>query len=74
MKKNIKEQSVPSKSTVDPGMKNVVNAPKGELDILQNNGILRTKGVLSNLALYPDGNPRAIQVGNRKYYAARFHQ
>jgi len=74
MKKNIKEQSVPSKSTVDPGMKNVVNAPKGELDILQNNGILRTKGVLSNLALYPDGNPRAIQVGNKKYYAAKIYE
>lgn len=74
MKKNIKEQSVPSKATVDPGMKNVVNAPKGELDILQNNGILRTKGVLSNLALYPDGNPRAIQVGNRKYYAAKIYE
>jgi hypothetical protein len=74
MKKNIKEQSVPSKISVDPGMKNVVNAPKGELDILQNNGILRTKGVLSNLALYPDGNPRAIQVGNRKYYAAKIYE
>jgi hypothetical protein len=74
MKKNIKEQSVPSKATVDPGMKNVVNAPKGELDILQNNGILRGKGVLSNLALYPDGNPRAIQVGNRKYYAAKIYE
>jgi hypothetical protein len=74
MKKNIKEQSVPSKATVDPGMKNVVNAPKGELDILQNNGILRTKGVLSNLALYPDGNPKAIQVGNRKYYAAKMYE
>ena len=74
MKRNIKEQSVPSKATVDPGMKNVVNAPKGELDILQNNGILRGKGVLSNLALYPDGNPRAIQVGNRKYYAAKIYE
>lgn len=74
MKKNIKEQSVPSKATVDPGMKNVVNAPKGELDILQNNGILRTKGVLSNLALYPDGNPKAVQVGNRKYYAAKMYE
>ena len=74
MKKNIKEQSAPSKATVDPGMKNVVNAPKGELDILQNNGILRGKGVLSNLALYPDGNPRAIQVGNRKYYAAKIYE
>jgi hypothetical protein len=74
MKKNIKEQSVPSKATVDPGMKNVVNAPKGELDILQKNGILRGKGVLSNLALYPDGNPRAIQVGNRKYYAAKIYE
>jgi hypothetical protein len=74
MRKNIKEQSVPSKTIVDPGMKNVVNAPKGELDILQNNGILRTKGVLSNLALYPDGNPKAIQVGNRKYYAAKMYE
>ena len=74
MKRNIKEQSVPSKATVDPGMKNVVNAPKGELDILQNNGILRGKGVLSNLALYPDGNPRAIQVCNRKYYAAKIYE
>jgi hypothetical protein len=77
MKKNIKEQAtqpVPSKTPVDPGMKNVVNAPKGELDILQNNGILRGKGVLSNLALYPDGNPRAIQVGNRKYYAAKIYE
>jgi len=74
MRKNIKEQSVSSKAIVDPGMKNVVNAPKGELDILQNNGILRTKGVLSNLALYPDGNPRAIQVGNRKYYAAKIYE
>lgn len=77
MKKIIKEQStqpVPSKTPVDPGMKNVVNAPKGELDILQNNGILRGKGVLSNLALYPDGNPRAIQVGNRKYYAAKMYE
>ena len=74
MKKNIKEQSAPSKATVDPGMKNVVNAPKGELDILQNNGILRGKGVLSNLALYPDGNPKAVQVGNRKYYAAKMYE
>ena len=74
MKKNIKEQSAPSKATVDPGMKNVVNAPKGELDILQNNGILRGKGVLSNLALYPDGNPKAVQVGNRKYYAAKIYE
>lgn len=77
MKKNIKEQAsqpVPSKTSVDPGMKNVVNAPKGELDILQNNGILRGKGVLSNLALYPDGNPKAIQVGNRKYYAAKMYE
>ena len=77
MKKNIKEQStqtVPSKTTVDPGMKNIVNAPKGELDILQNNGILRGKGVLSNLALYPDGNPRAVKVGNRKYYAAKRYE
>lgn len=74
MKKNIKEQSAPNKTSVDPGMKNIVNAPKGELDILQNNGILRGKGVLSNLALYPDGNPRAIQVGNRKYYAAKIYE
>ena len=77
MKKNIKEQAaqpVPNKTSVDPGMKNIVNAPKGELDILQNNGILRGKGVLSNLALYPDGNPRAIQVGNRKYYAAKIYE
>jgi hypothetical protein len=77
MKKNIKEQStqtVPSKTTVDPGMKNIVNAPKGELDILQNNNILRGKGVLSNLALYPDGNPRAVKVGNRKYYAAKRYE
>jgi hypothetical protein len=71
MKKNIKEQAT---QPVDSGMKNVVNAPKGELDILQNNGILRGKGVLSNLALYPDGNPRAIQVGNRKYYAAKMYE
>ena len=71
MKKNIKEQS---KAPVDPGMKNVVNAPKGELDILQNNGILRGKGVLSNLDLYPDGNPKAVQVGNRKYYAAKMYE
>jgi hypothetical protein len=77
MKKNIKEQStqtVPSKTPIDPGMKNIVNAPKGELDILQNNGILRGKGVLSNLALYPDGNPRAVKVGNRKYYAAKRYE
>ena len=77
MKKNIKEQStqtVPSKTPIDPGMKNIVNAPKGELDILQNNNILRGKGVLSNLALYPDGNPRAVKVGNRKYYAAKRYE
>jgi len=55
-------------------MKNIVNAPKGELDILQTNGFLRGKGVLSNLALYPDGNPRAVQVGNRKYYAAKVYE
>jgi hypothetical protein len=68
MKKNIKEQS---KAPVDPGMTNVINAPKGELDILQTNGFLRNKGVLSNLALYPDGSPKVVRVKNRKYYAAK---
>jgi hypothetical protein len=26
------------------------------------------------LALYPDGNPKAVQVGNRKYYAAKMYE
>jgi len=71
MKKNIKEQT---KAPVDPGMTNVINAPKGELDILQTNGFLRNKGVLSNLALYPDGSPKVVKVGNRKYYAAKKYE
>ena len=74
MKKNIKEQVSSQPPVTDPKMKNIVNAPKGELDILQTNGFLRGKGVLSNLALYPDGNPIAIQVGNRKYYAAKVYE
>jgi hypothetical protein len=74
MKKNIKEQVLTQSQVTDPKMKNIVNAPKGELDILQTNGFLRGKGVLSNLALYPDGNPRAVQVGNRKYYAAKVYE
>jgi hypothetical protein len=74
MKKNIKEQVLTQSQVTDPKMKNIVNAPKGELYILQTNGFLRGKGVLSNLALYPDGNPRAVQVGNRKYYAAKVYE
>jgi hypothetical protein len=74
MKKNIKEQVLVQPQVTDPKMKNIVNAPQGELNILQTNGYLRGKGVLSNLALYPDGNPKAIQVGNRKYYAAKVYE
>lgn len=77
MKKNIKEQSTPpvqNKGSIDPARKNIVNAPKDELNILETNQFLRGKGVLSNLALYPDGNPKAVRVGNRKYYAAKKYE
>jgi hypothetical protein len=71
MKKNIKEQTSQNQTIIDPARKNIVNAPKDELNILETNGFLRGKGVLSNLALYPDGTPKAVKVGNKKYYAAK---
>lgn len=59
MKKNILEQTNTK----------VVNAPRNELDLLQQD-IFLNKGRLVNIELDPNGNPKPIKVGGKIYTAA----